>query len=94
MRFVDRALRASRLTDLLTRITDQPQDVLDAIANSMNIRASEPAIGGRGWPPLRRIRLEVRPSTPLGKDGGRIHVLYVAAGRRSKVPTCLRGSLC
>jgi ubiquinone/menaquinone biosynthesis C-methylase UbiE len=32
------------VTDLLTRIAEQPQDVLDAIANSMNIRASEPAM--------------------------------------------------
>jgi ubiquinone/menaquinone biosynthesis C-methylase UbiE len=32
------------VTDLLTRITEQPQDVLDAIAHSMNVRASEPAM--------------------------------------------------
>lgn len=32
------------MTDLLTRIAEQPQDVLDAIANSMNVRASEPAM--------------------------------------------------
>ena len=32
------------MTDLLTRMTEQPQDVLDAIANSMNVRASEPAM--------------------------------------------------
>jgi ubiquinone/menaquinone biosynthesis C-methylase UbiE len=32
------------VTDLLTRIAEQPQDVLDAIANSMNVRASEPAM--------------------------------------------------
>ena len=32
------------MTDLLTRITEQPQDVLDAIASSMNVRASEPAM--------------------------------------------------
>jgi len=32
------------VTDLLTRIVDQPQDVLDAIANSMNVRATEPAM--------------------------------------------------
>jgi arsenite methyltransferase len=29
---------------LLTRITEQPPEVLDAIANSMNVRASEPAM--------------------------------------------------
>jgi arsenite methyltransferase len=32
------------VTDLLTRIAEQPQEVLDAIANSMNVRASEPAM--------------------------------------------------
>jgi ubiquinone/menaquinone biosynthesis C-methylase UbiE len=32
------------VTDLLTRIAEQSQDVLDAIANSMNVRASEPAM--------------------------------------------------
>jgi arsenite methyltransferase len=32
------------VTDLLTRIAEQPRDVLDAIANSMNVRASEPAM--------------------------------------------------
>ena len=32
------------MTGLLTRITEQPPEVLDAIANSMNVRASEPAM--------------------------------------------------
>jgi len=32
------------VTGLLTRITEQPPEVLDAIANSMNVRASEPAM--------------------------------------------------
>jgi arsenite methyltransferase len=32
------------VTDLLTRIEEQPREVLDAIARSMNIRASEPAM--------------------------------------------------
>lgn len=32
------------MTDLLTRIAEQPQDVLEAIAKSMNVRASEPAM--------------------------------------------------
>ena len=32
------------MTDLLTRIEEQPREVLDAIARSMNIRASEPAM--------------------------------------------------
>jgi arsenite methyltransferase len=32
------------VTDLLTRIAEQPREVLDAIAKSMNIRASEPAM--------------------------------------------------
>jgi len=32
------------VTDLLTRIRDQPREVLDAIAGSMNVRASEPAM--------------------------------------------------
>jgi ubiquinone/menaquinone biosynthesis C-methylase UbiE len=32
------------VTGLLTRIAEQPQDVLDAIANSMNVRASEPGM--------------------------------------------------
>jgi ubiquinone/menaquinone biosynthesis C-methylase UbiE len=32
------------VTDLLTRIGEQPRDVLDAIANSMNVRSSELAM--------------------------------------------------
>jgi arsenite methyltransferase len=32
------------LTDLLTRIEEQPPEVLDAIASSMNVRAAEPAM--------------------------------------------------
>lgn len=32
------------MTDLLTRIEEQPPEVLDAIASSMNIRAAEPAM--------------------------------------------------
>jgi ubiquinone/menaquinone biosynthesis C-methylase UbiE len=32
------------VTDLLTRMAEQPRDVLEAIANSMNVRASEPAM--------------------------------------------------
>lgn len=32
------------MTDLLTRIVEQPQEVLDAIADSMNVRALEPAM--------------------------------------------------
>ena len=32
------------MTDLLTRIAEQPQDVLEAIAKSMNVRASEPVM--------------------------------------------------
>jgi arsenite methyltransferase len=32
------------LTDLLTRIAEQPPDVLEAIASSMNVRAAEPAM--------------------------------------------------
>jgi len=33
-----------RLTDLLTRIEEQPPDVLDVIAASMSVRAAEPAM--------------------------------------------------
>ena len=32
------------MADLLTRIAEQPRDVLEAIANSMDVRASEPAM--------------------------------------------------
>ena len=32
------------MTDLLTRIREQPHEVLDTIAKSMNVRASEPAM--------------------------------------------------
>jgi ubiquinone/menaquinone biosynthesis C-methylase UbiE len=32
------------VTDLYTRITEQPRDVLDTIAKSLNVRASEPAM--------------------------------------------------
>ncbi len=32
------------MTDLLTRIREQPREVLDTIAKSMNVRASEPAM--------------------------------------------------
>jgi ubiquinone/menaquinone biosynthesis C-methylase UbiE len=32
------------LTDLITRIREQPREVLDTIAKSMNVRASEPAM--------------------------------------------------
>ena len=32
------------MTDLITRIRDQPREVLDTIAKSMNVRASEPAM--------------------------------------------------
>jgi ubiquinone/menaquinone biosynthesis C-methylase UbiE len=32
------------VTDLLTRIREQPREVLDTIAKSMNVRASEPAM--------------------------------------------------
>jgi arsenite methyltransferase len=32
------------VTDLLTRIAEQPPEVLDAIASSMNVRAAEPAM--------------------------------------------------
>jgi len=32
------------VTDLYTRIADQPREVLDTIANSLNVRASEPAM--------------------------------------------------
>jgi ubiquinone/menaquinone biosynthesis C-methylase UbiE len=32
------------VTDLYTRIREQPRDVLDTIANSLNVRASEPAM--------------------------------------------------
>jgi arsenite methyltransferase len=32
------------VTDLYTRISEQPRDVLDTIANSLNVRASEPAM--------------------------------------------------
>jgi len=32
------------VADLLTRITEQPHDVLEAIANSMSVRASEPVM--------------------------------------------------
>ena len=32
------------MPDLLTRIADQPQDILDAIASSVKVRASEPAM--------------------------------------------------
>jgi ubiquinone/menaquinone biosynthesis C-methylase UbiE len=32
------------VTDLYTRIREQPQDVLDAVATSLNVRASEPAM--------------------------------------------------
>ena len=32
------------MTDLITRIGEQPREVLDSIARSMNIRASEPAM--------------------------------------------------
>ncbi|HKH00485.1 MAG TPA: hypothetical protein VKB08_07180, partial [Bradyrhizobium sp.] len=32
------------MTDLITRIREQPREVLDTIAKSMNVRASEPAM--------------------------------------------------
>ena len=32
------------VTDLITRIREQPREVLDTIAKSMNVRASEPAM--------------------------------------------------
>src|SRR5260370_33564077 len=32
------------VTDLFTRIREQPHEVLDTIAKSMNVRASEPAM--------------------------------------------------
>ena len=32
------------MTDLITRIGEQPREVLDSIARSMNVRASEPAM--------------------------------------------------
>jgi arsenite methyltransferase len=32
------------VTDLYTRISEQPREVLDTIANSLNVRASEPAM--------------------------------------------------
>jgi len=32
------------VTDLYTRISEQPRDALDTIAKSLNIRASEPAM--------------------------------------------------
>ena len=32
------------MTDLYTRIREQPREVLDTIAKSMNVRASEPAM--------------------------------------------------
>ena len=32
------------MTDLYTRIREQPREVLDAVATSLNVRASEPAM--------------------------------------------------
>jgi hypothetical protein len=32
------------VTDLIVRINEQPREVLDAVAASMNVRASEPAM--------------------------------------------------
>jgi arsenite methyltransferase len=48
------------MTGLLARITEQPREVLNAIANSMNVRASEPAMQAICARYMTQIALPVR----------------------------------